>query len=530
MAKIARKTQKIFAGGASNNGQFGSAQVGTKVLSNDPTILQSLSAFTTGWLSATISAENLPPLEEFQALDYLNTYQLSYLFQEGIPEWDSGTTYFINSIVKKSGTVQLYGSITDNNTGNALTDPTNWVLLIDLASAASGGVPTAVAGGTADAITATFSSISLVDRQLCVVRASGPNTVTNPTFSPNGLTAHTITKLGGQALAPADIAGANADIMLCYDLPNTRWELLNPTGTRGNWCVAGGAADVITGTYAPAIATLYDGLLLYFRATAANATTTPTYNANGTGAHVITKKGGGALAAGDIPNLGEMEIRYNLANTRWELYNPASTAAATVTSVALAMPALFSVSGSPVTSSGTLTAAFANQNANLVFAGPASGGAATPGMRSLVNTDLPSQGGITPGTYRYANVTVNQQGIITGIAQSSGSDFTSSNHAIVYNSGLTIAHGLGSAPSDVTLEIVCDTADNGWNAGDTIVMLGSMCNLGASTLQPRQLNVGFNSTNIFVTIGIDVDGQIKTTGGNFSLNLSNWHIRVRAWL
>ena len=48
----------------------------------------------------------------------------------------------------------------------------------------------------------------------------------------------------------------------------------------------------------------------------------------------------------------------------------------TVTSVALAMPAEFAVSGSPVTGSGTLTATKANQSANLVYAGPSSGSAA----------------------------------------------------------------------------------------------------------------------------------------------------------
>lgn len=61
-----------------------------------------------------------------------------------------------------------------------------------------------------------------------------------------------------------------------------------------------------------------------------------------------------------------------------------------VTSVALSMPSIFSVSGSPVTSSGTLTAALNTQSANLVFAGPVSGGAATPTFRALVAADIPT--------------------------------------------------------------------------------------------------------------------------------------------
>lgn len=61
----------------------------------------------------------------------------------------------------------------------------------------------------------------------------------------------------------------------------------------------------------------------------------------------------------------------------------------TVTSVALSLPSIFSVSGSPVTTAGTLTGSLANQTANSVFAGPTSGGAAAPTFRSIVDADLP---------------------------------------------------------------------------------------------------------------------------------------------
>src|SRR4051812_11046821 len=52
------------------------------------------------------------------------------------------------------------------------------------------------AGGGADALAATYSPAltALVDGQLCFVRAAAANTLTNPTFQPNGLTLHTITK------------------------------------------------------------------------------------------------------------------------------------------------------------------------------------------------------------------------------------------------------------------------------------------------------------------------------------------------
>lgn len=137
MAKITRKTQKVFAGSASNNGQFGSAQVGTKVTSTDPDVIQQLAAWASGWNSATISAQRLPTLEEMQGIQYVVTRQLAYILQEGIPEWDAGTSYYINSIVKKAGTYQIYGSVINDNLNNALpaavTDA-NWQYLGDLSA------------------------------------------------------------------------------------------------------------------------------------------------------------------------------------------------------------------------------------------------------------------------------------------------------------------------------------------------------------------------------------------------------------
>jgi hypothetical protein len=66
-----------------------------------------------------------------------------------------------------------------------------------------------------------------------------------------------------------------------------------------------------------------------------------------------------------------------------------SSGSGTVTSVGLSLPSIFSVSGSPVTVSGTLTGALANETANYFFAGPASGSATTPTFRAMVAADLP---------------------------------------------------------------------------------------------------------------------------------------------
>lgn len=78
------------------------------------------------------------------------------------------------------------------------------------------------------------------------------------------------------------------------------------------------------------------------------------------------------------------------ASYPFEVGNGGGGGSGTVTSVGLSLPGIFVVSGSPVTTSGTLTGTLATETANAVFAGPPSGGAATPTFRALVTPDLPS--------------------------------------------------------------------------------------------------------------------------------------------
>lgn len=115
---------------------------------------------------------------------------------------------------------------------------------------------------------------------------------------------------------------------------SVRWEQIASSLTAAQWAVAGGSADAITAVYSPVNASLPDGLLLGFRASAANTTTTPTFAPDGLTAHTVTKFGGTALSPGDIAGaLAEHIVRYNLTNTRWELLNPAANASTSWTPV-----------------------------------------------------------------------------------------------------------------------------------------------------------------------------------------------------
>ena len=135
MTRIARKEQKIFAENATNNGVFGSLQANDPTISSDPDTIQGRPAFALGWDEATYSAEKLPPLEEFQALQYLFSRQLAYLFQDGIPEWNASTAYYKGSLVKTiTGTdIAIFSSLTDNNVNNQTSDTTKWAVVLDTA-------------------------------------------------------------------------------------------------------------------------------------------------------------------------------------------------------------------------------------------------------------------------------------------------------------------------------------------------------------------------------------------------------------
>ena len=103
---------------------------------------------------------------------------------------------------------------------------------------------------------------------------------------------------------------------------------------------------------------------------------------------------GASTASGALVNLlpsytsnGSKVLAVNTGATDVEWITLPATG---VTSVALSAPNIFSVSGSPVTSTGTLSLSLANQTANYVWAGPTSGGSATPAFRALVAGDIPA--------------------------------------------------------------------------------------------------------------------------------------------
>ena len=106
-------------------------------------------------------------------------------------------------------------------------------------------------GGTVSAITAAISPApsALVNGMRFRVRATGANSSTTPTFTPNSgtITAKTIVKGANSALAVGDIVGDEHEIDLVYNSTLDKWVLLNPTiGALGSDTVFNGGGVLKT--------------------------------------------------------------------------------------------------------------------------------------------------------------------------------------------------------------------------------------------------------------------------------------------
>ncbi len=101
----------------------------------------------------------------------------------------------------------------------------------------------------------------------------------------------------------------------------------------------------------------------------------------------------------------------------WPPSGSGSGGSGTVTSVGLAdgstVP-LYGISGSPVTTTGTLTFTLNTQSANTVFAGPTTGSAAQPTFRAIVPADIPTLNQNTTGTA--GNITATSNSTLTTLS------------------------------------------------------------------------------------------------------------------
>lgn len=203
----------------------------------------------------------------------------------------------------------------------------------------------------------------------------------------------------------------------------------------------------------------------------------------------------------------DLQFRSIVAGTGISLSSNASTvtieatsSGGTVTSVALTAPSMLSVSGSPITGSGTLALSLANQNANTVFAGPTSGGAAAPTFRALVSGDIPD----LSATYFLA---------------ASTNLLTDTNTFRTFTNSLgTAAFTASSAYQPVDSELTAIAALTS-SANTMIYFTGS----GAAQLtdissQARQLLDDNNTSTMRTTLGLAIGSDVQA----YDADLTTW--------
>ncbi len=119
-------TLKLFAGSAPTTdvGQFGSEAAAAPQYSLNPDVIMQLAAWAGGWAQAVVGADRDQYLEDLNGYCYVMSWQVGYLFQEGVAEWKGTVTYNKGSLVKSSygGSTpgQLFVSLVDANLNNPL--------------------------------------------------------------------------------------------------------------------------------------------------------------------------------------------------------------------------------------------------------------------------------------------------------------------------------------------------------------------------------------------------------------------------
>ena len=148
-------------------------------------------------------------------------------------------------------------------------------------------------------------------------------------------------------------------------LDSTDWNIFN---NKGN----GTLTNLTNGT----------GVLFNGSSSSTTLTTTGVIAADNTSPLWNANQLQGKNIASVVPVSGQI-LQYN-----GSVWNPTNSSSGTVNSVTLSGGTSFSVTGSPITNSGTITVDFTPQNSGLVLAGPTTAGPAIPTFRALQASDL----------------------------------------------------------------------------------------------------------------------------------------------
>lgn len=191
--------------------------------------------FTNGVTSVAMASANvtLTPLQYGKPIIVITgtlTANLNLIFPAIVNEWtviNITTGPYTITCKTAAGT-----GLVVNTAALIVGDGTNIQSAVTDAAALFGETVATATGGTADAITATFSPVPRYASNgvPLSVRATAANATTTPTFTPNSgvIAAATIVKGNNLPLVAGDIAGAGHWLELAWDSTLSKWVLLNP--------------------------------------------------------------------------------------------------------------------------------------------------------------------------------------------------------------------------------------------------------------------------------------------------------------
>lgn len=218
------------------------AQSGDKAAIPDPVDADGNVSYTQGFgfdyeRQKTDPAHKNIPRDLTNGLYFAITTALAELQAQGAPDFITSALnggapyeYAVNAVVRYAD--DLYVSLVAANTALP-SDATKWALVPTPARIQSAFNSSAIAGGTADALTGAFTptiaALPAAPGTLSVfVRAGGANATTTPTFKADGTAAKTIVKGNNLPLIPGDIAGAGHWLELQFDATLDKYVLQNP--------------------------------------------------------------------------------------------------------------------------------------------------------------------------------------------------------------------------------------------------------------------------------------------------------------
>ena len=173
---------------------------------------------------------------------------------------------------------------------------------------------------------------------------------------------------------------------------------------------------------------------------------------------------------------------------------------------------VFNVSGSPVTSSGTLALSMDNQSANVVLAGPTTGAAAAPAFRALVAADIPAASLTSAHLFVGNGSNVATDVAVTGDIAITNAGVTSIATGVIVNADVS-----GSAAIDFS-KLASLTSGN--------ILVGSAGNVPTSVAMSGAITIIANGTTSYNGTVPNTKGG---TGGDSSAQTGIAHVSSGTW-